>query len=412
MGLSLISSTSLVQTPYIKVTIGKYSFGCYNKDAVGTEKYPNYINSLEITKLNGKFNTYKLNIVYTINEFSDPNFFEKVFSSVSSSREITFTYGDLSATNFIYKNEEGMITNVYSNMNVENCTISYTVEAVSKGILATTGCQTFPVPNNTKVKPSKIIKDMLNQNNIYGLQDLFPGMRNLDMVDQLRLIPDNDVEVELNTKVNMSVLDYLQYLVSSMRTTNSTEDVRLSNFFILTFVDDTSGQLGGTYFKIVEVDKNKVYPDAYELYIGYPTSNLVHNLSVQNNETYAIYYNYNREAYPTNYVERIDAYGNKVQTYAPAISSKNSNFETNPEDRSWWTKVSQYPITLSLDIKGLLRPAILMTYVKLHIKFFSKLHIHSGVYIITKQVDRVDQSGYRTSLSMTRVADDPEMLII
>ena len=85
---------------------------------------------------------------------------------------------------------------------------------------------------------------------------------------------------------------------------------------------------------------------------------------------------------------------------------------TSQADKSWWTKASEYPITLSLEIKGLLRPAILMNYVRLYIKFFSKLHIHSGIYIITKQVDRVDESGYRTTLTLVRVSDDPDMIIL
>lgn len=409
MGLSLLSSTSLVQTPYIKVTIGNYSFGCYNKDATGISKYPNYVNSLEITKINGKFNTYKLDISYVVNESADPNFFEKVFSSVSENREISFTYGDLSANNFIYKNEEAIITNVTSSFNIQNSTINYTVEAASRGILTSTGCKTFTNPSTKKVKPSNEIRRILRENNIYGLQDLFPGMRDMSKVDQLHLIPQNDLEVTLNTQVNMSVIDYLQYLVSCM--TTSTNEL-LTNFFILTFIDDTSGELGGTYFKITEVDKNKVYPDAYELYIGYPTANLVRNLSIENNENYAIYYKYDRELHPNNYVERVSPSGNIIPVYAPTISSKNNHFETNINDTSWWTKASQYPISLSLDIKGLLRPAILMTYVKLYIKFYSKLHIHSGVYIITKQVDKVNKSGYTTTLNMVKVSNDPDMLVV
>ena len=411
MGLSLVSSTSLVQTPYIKVTIGRYSFGCYNKDAIGSQKYPNYIKSLQVTKINGQFNTYELSIDYVVNENADPNFFEKVFSGVSKTRSIVFTYGDLSAKNYIYKEEEAIITNVASNFNIANSTISYSVSAVSKGILSSTGCHNFPVVSNRKVKPSDEIKRILKQNEIYGLQDLFPGMRNMSLVNQMNLIPGNDIEVELNTQLNISTLDYLQYLVSSMTTTSYTREVDRKSFFIMTFIDDTTGVMGGTYFKIVEVNKNRVYPDAYELYIGYPTNNLVRNLSIQNNENYSIYYEYERDLHPRNYVERINAFGDAVSVYAPTISSKNNQFETNEMDRSWWTKASQYPISLTLEIKGLLRPAILMSYIRLYIKFYNKLHIHSGIYIITKQVDKIDESGYRTTLSMVRIADDPDMLI-
>lgn len=38
--------------------------------------------------------------------------------------------------------------------------------------------------------------------------------------------------------------------------------------------------------------------------------------------------------------------------------------------KSWWTQVTQFPIQATLVIKGLLRPAILMTYVRLNVVFY------------------------------------------
>jgi hypothetical protein len=51
-----------------------------------------------------------------------------------------------------------------------------------------------------------------------------------------------------------------------------------------------------------------------------------------------------------------------------------------------------------------------MTHVKLNVYFFGKKHIASGLYIITKQVDQVDTSGFRTTLTLTRVDSDKELL--
>ena len=62
-----------------------------------------------------------------------------------------------------------------------------------------------------------------------------------------------------------------------------------------------------------------------------------------------------------------------------------------------------YPINSTLKIKGLLRPAILMSYVYINAQFYGKPHISSGYYIVTKQVDDISQSGYRTTLSLVRV---------
>ena len=104
----LLSSQARVQVPYIKVTIGKYVFGVFSKESKNENnlkqfeiEYPNYIQSLNITKINGKVNQYTLAIKYPVTQFDDPNFFEKVFSSVSNTRKIVFSYGDTSMPNFL-----------------------------------------------------------------------------------------------------------------------------------------------------------------------------------------------------------------------------------------------------------------------------------------------------------------------
>ena len=99
--INLLGSTSRVETPFIKVTIGNYTFGVYDKKTVrGVDiqglykynkiQYPNYVQSLSITKINGKVNTYVLELKYPIKENDDPNFIEKVLSSVSQTRKIVF----------------------------------------------------------------------------------------------------------------------------------------------------------------------------------------------------------------------------------------------------------------------------------------------------------------------------------
>lgn len=107
--LSLLSSQARVQVPFVKVTIGSFTFGVFQRatseiiEGEGANKkyvtehrtqYPSYVQSLDIVKINGKVNQYTLGIKYPIRQTDDPNFFEKVFSSVSGSRKITFTYGD------------------------------------------------------------------------------------------------------------------------------------------------------------------------------------------------------------------------------------------------------------------------------------------------------------------------------
>lgn len=88
------------------------------------------------------------------------------------------------------------------------------------------------------------------------------------------------------------------------------------------------------------------------------------------------------------------------------VSSKNDRYHTRPEDVTWFTQVTKYPISASIKIQGLLRPAQLMQYVRLNVVFpGGKKHISSGLYIVTKQNDELSGSGYHTTLGLTRIAD-------
>ena len=58
-------------------------------------------------------------------------------------------------------------------------------------------------------------------------------------------------------------------------------------------------------------------------------------------------------------------------------------------------------------MQGLLRPAILMSYVRLNVIFpGGHKHISSGLYLVTQQKDRIDSNGYRTTLSLTKISGD------
>lgn len=70
--------------------------------------------------------------------------------------------------------------------------------------------------------------------------------------------------------------------------------------------------------------------------------------------------------------------------------------------------MTRFPITATLTIKGLLRSAMLMNYVRINTYFYGQKHISSGLYVITKQEDRIDSAGYRTTLSLTRIAGDDD----
>lgn len=408
MSVNVLGESSRVETPFIKVTIGTYTFGVYSQvTSKSTGKilgiqYPNYVKSLSVKKINGSVNTYTLKLTYPITESDDPNFFEKVFSSVSDTRKIVFSYGDLSLPSFIYKDEEALITDVKSTLSASSSTISYDVTAVSSSAILTVGNNRFPAVTD---KPSNVIKKILKNKN-YGLQKIFSGMNNATKLKKIfddGVIASDDKIVKLEAKTNISVLDYLTYLVDCM--------IPLSGkgIYSLVVVDDTSNVYGGTYFKVL----NSTYATTsgselgvYSIDIGYPTQKVVTNFSVDDNQAYSIFYNFSNNLVGSDMVQRINDEGELEYVYAPVISSATSQRETTASEKNWWKKVTEYPISATLTIKGLLRASMLMTHIRLNVYFYGRKHTSSGLYVITKQVDDISESGFRTTLNLTRISND------
>lgn len=410
----LLGDEIRVQVPFVKVVIGPEEngniFGVFldsgatKQNTEGVYKsqnvtYPNFIQSLRVEKINGQINTYTLNITYPITQFNDPNFFEKVFSSVSKSREITFSYGDLNAPAFLYRNEKALITDVQNQVNLNDACLNYTVTAVSSSQLASVGVFNFPAYNS--VKPSDLIKQMLRENSKYGLLDIFTGMKNMNLVLQKGLIASNDIAVSLQAQRNISILEYIQYLVNSMKSSTNNKDI-----YVFKVIDGVDEVFPGPYFKVVNATDASNSLDCYSLDIGYDykTNNAVTSFTIDNNEAYSIFYDYSGKITENKYVERIDDSGNLTTAYAPIISSKNDQGVTYPEDENWWKNVTQFPINATVTIRGLLRPAVLMSKVDIGCFFYGHLlSSGTGNFVISKQVDEIGTNGFFTTLSLIRV---------
>lgn len=415
--LNLLGTTSRIVTPFIKVTIGQYTFGVFDKSTKnGSSKlkynqsnivqFPNYIERLTVEKINGKVNKYTLELNYPVNEYSDPNFFEKVFSSVSKTRNITFSYGDLSMPTFIYKEEKAIITGIKTNFNINSSLIKYTISAISTAILADSGCYSFKKRTD---KPSDVIMELLYDKR-YNLTEIFTGMKNEDLVNLNQLVPRDDRAVVLEAKTNISLLNYLSYLVSCMSPMSDNDSsMTKSSLYCLNVIDDTTGVYGGTYFKI---SSSKVTSDinTYTIDIGYPSQDVVTQFTIDEDSSYSILYDYANTLTPEQYSQRINNKGELERVFAPNIKSTNNKYTITEAERTWWTNVTQFPIKATLVVKGLLRPASLMTHVKVNVYFFGRKHIASGKYVITRQVDKVDSSGFTTTLSLTRIEGDNDIL--
>lgn len=420
MAVSLLSTTSRVETPFIIVTIEGYTFGSYSKTTANVidsqgftrqvkETFPNIVNSVDIVKVNGTVNTYTIGLVYAIRAGDDPNKIDKILSTASKSRKLIISYGDYSSPHFIYKEEEALITRVTSSVNIASSSISYTITAVSSASTLTGGSYNFPKRN---ARPSDVVKEML-YNEKYGLLDVFYGMRDKELVAQKGIINVDDKKVIIEARNNVSIFDYLDYLVSCMTSAgDNTNSITDQTKYIFSVFDDFSGEFGGPYFKIAKVAKN-IQSDnnlnMYEIDIGYPTANIVTSFTVNTNDAYTILYEYSKKIKQDEYSYRINDDGEYEYIYNPTLSNSVDLYRTTQADKNWWSQVTSYPISATVTLKGLLRPAILMTYIKLNVYFYGRKHNTSGVYIITKQEDSISSAGFKTTLSLTRIQGDDSL---
>ena len=317
---SLLSDTNCVEAPVIKVKIGDYTFGVHKKSN-GSVEYPNFIQNLTIETINGSVNKYRLVLEYPIAFGDDPNFFEKLFSKASKDRKISFLYGDsLMPPDYIYKDENAIITDVSEDVDIKGSKITYTINAISTGVLTLNTTYRFPARKNTK--PSDVIKELL-ANNIYNLRNVFTGMRDLALVESENLIASDDTAIDIPGCPNLSILEYINVLVNYMRPKSSTNlEVKNKTFYTMTTFEDTTDTFGGPYFKVQKVENSKNVLNSlctYYIDIGYPTANLITDFRIENNENWSIFYDYNKSLDNSNYLKRIDNNGEVDYVYSPQL---------------------------------------------------------------------------------------------
>ena len=411
---SLVSAQNRVESPFIIVQVGKYTFGhCAFKEdkqklkTVFSIDYPNYMEGLSIVKTNGAINTYTLTMVYAITENDDPNMLEKVFSSVSKGRMITLKYGDWEQPDYIYRDEEALITKVTSDIDFQSSKIKYIINCTSSALALKSGI--FPFPAKPAKPSDEIIK--LLEDKQYGLLSVFKGMQNSSKNSFEGFIERDDQVVQLEEKRGVSAFDYLGYLVHCMVSLNdSSNGIKKSNYFWAVY-DDINNEYGGPYFRVRKVTASTQYNisyDTYEVNVGYPSGEYITSFTIKNDSSWSILYDYSKEVGQSSYQHTIGNDGSIQTTHSPIISSKTlSESETA---RTWWSQMTQFPVQATLVIKGLLRPSMLMSYVKVNSYFYGHKHVSSGLYIITRQEDRIDGMGYKTTLSLTRVSGDTNMV--
>ena len=405
---SLVSAQNRIEVPFVILELGDYTFGGYNTSTTnGVRKitFPNFIQSLNVRKVNGTVNTYTIQIVYPITEKDDPNMLDRIFSSISSTRMLKLKYGDAQLPNYIYKEEEVMLKKIQSRVDFRGSKIQYTLHAVSNSINLTAGVDSFPALYE---KPSEVIKSLFEDER-YGLFDLFYGMKpfkgNLS-----KFIVGDDKRVEIEGKSNISILTYINFLVSCMCNVNESPEEKLKKTrYYWSVYDDISNEFGGPYIRVVNTTADLKYNvdySTYEVDVGYPAGNLITEFSISNDDSWSLIYQHAEKIHMPEYTYNISDDGKLVPVASSSLmSSRAYSYETE-SSRTWWSNMTQFPISASLSMKGLLRPAMLMSHVRVNSYFYGHKHVSSGLYIITKQEDTIDKSGYRTTLGLTRISGD------
>lgn len=403
---NLVSIPTLVESPFVYVTIGKYTFGLPSK--INNENgfiidYPNFMNSLTVVKVNGEVNTYQLRMTYQIRQGDDPNLIDNILSSVSATRTMKISYGDWCSPGNIYKEEEMLITNVKQSIDFASSRISYDIAGVSRALNLMSQVRNFPATLGA-VKPSTVLLNMIN-NPQYGISKNFSGMTNKLKILSKQLIATDDKPVQLQAKNNTSVYDYINYLVESM-IPNGTESTTGKAYYALSVIDDNKNEMGGSYFKVTKIgDSQAAYDgkDAYELDIGFPGDNFITNFSIRENDTWSILFDSSSTSQQNSFTYTYDQFGNLVQSDSPSVTRSKDLLQTTAQDQAWWTKMTEFPIGATIEFKGLVRPTMLVSYVKINVVFYGRKHISSGTYIITKQTDNISANGYKTTLELQRI---------
>ena len=74
--------------------------------------------------------------------------------------------------------------------------------------------------------------------------------------------------------------------------------------------------------------------------------------------------------------------------------------------------MTEFPISAQLNCRGLLSPLLLLTYIKINCLYYGAERINSGIYIVVGQTDTLSGSGYKTTLSLLKVAGPQQHLTV
>ena len=243
-------------------------------------------------------------------------------------------------------------------------------------------------------------------------------MANKQKVIMKQLIANDDQPVKIEAKNNISTYDYLNYLVGCMIPQDDTsKNAKYGNllgkaYYAMSIIDDNRNEMGGSYFKVTKIGDSESTPDnkdSYVLDVGYPGNNFITSFTISDNETWSILFDTSNTTQQNKFTYTYDINGVLRQSDSPSVTRSKDLLRTTAADKAWWTKMTEFPIKATIEFKGLVRPTLLVSYVKLDVRFYGRKQICSGTYIIIKQTDNISAAGYKTTLELQRIKGDSEV---
>lgn len=393
-GSALPATVNYVEAPYAKITLGGVSIGTYKQGS-----YPNYVTGLSVKKTNGSLNEYTINLVHQVAAGDNPNYIDNLISA-NGYNKIQIEYGDAQA-GIAYRDINALLIDVKSKFDFFNNCISYTLSATSSSAMSAVNRRNYAAVTD---KPSNIITNMLYETG--ELLDYFPAMKSRDFVNSNNLIPSDDIKVAIDAVTNTTPLNYMNKLVSSMKS-NSGDYIYYLN------INDEDNL--GSYFNIQQVKTKmttSMFPLVYEVDINYPDENsLIYNFSVNTDYTWPLAYEYGGSfpSYDYNILNNGNLIARECGGNMKSTRVTDNRFLT---DKNWWTNVTEFPVAATLETKGLTSYLLLLNYIKVNVFYFGNKRDSSGIYIVTGQEDSLSGNGFRTKLDLLRVAGDGQYLTV
>ena len=184
--------------------------------------------------------------------------------------------------------------------------------------------------------------------------------------------------------------------------------INKTSIYKIAVYDDLLSEYGGAYFKVVRYRNSSEVIDSEDLDylnvdIGYPDKNSIVSFKVTDSASYALLYDYNENLSASQVSYRIGSDGKPDYSHSSIIMEDHELHKVTEAEKTWWAKMTSYPVNAKLVIRGLIRNVELLSMIRVNVLFYGKKHVHSGIYAVNSQIDTVDENGFKTTLTLIRV---------